>query len=93
MDFNISVIVGQLSDYNSMLKEKEDARKDEKHIFKPKIRAKENEHVRNEVDNNKLIKEKKEDTWITPKCVPIDYFCKKITTHRKRKRAETHVKC
>ena len=54
--FNIVVIVGQLSNYNSMLKVKEYARKDEEHVIKPKLRAKSNGHVRNKVNNNKLNK-------------------------------------
>ena len=51
----IAVIAGQLSDYNSILKEKECTWKDEEHIIIPKLRAKANEHVQNEVNNNKLI--------------------------------------
>ena len=52
------------------------------HIIKPRLRAISNEHAQNEVDNNKVLiesKEKKEDNWIMPKCMPIDYFCKKYS--------------
>lgn len=91
MAFDIYVIVGKLSDYNSVLKEKEDARKDEEHVVKPKLRAKENECVPNEVSNNELFKEKKEDNWIIPKNLPIDYFCKNVTTQRKITRVEIPI--
>ena len=94
--FNVAVILEQLLDYNSMSKEKEDTRKDKEHVIKPKLRAKASDHVPNEDDNNKLIKEKKENNWIMLQHVPIDYFCKKnTTTQSKRKRAEiaTDMKC
>ena len=49
-DFNIAVILVKLSDYNVMLKEQADTRKDvksaerktisEEHVLKPKMRAK-----------------------------------------------------
>ena len=52
------------------------------------MREKSNENVQNEVDNDKLItdnKEKKEDDWIAPKDMPIDYFCNKIQQRRGKK--------
>ena len=51
-DFNIVVVLGQLSDYNAMLKEQVDTRKcvqrvkrktiREEHVLNPKMRSKEN---------------------------------------------------
>ena len=82
------MIVEQLSNYYVMLKENEDARKDEGRINKPKLWAKSNEHVPNKVDNNKLIKEKKEDNQIIPKHVTIDYFCKKTQQRRLKEREQ-----
>ena len=74
-----------------MLKEQVDTRKylqraqrnmvSKEHVLKPRLRAKENEYVPNEVDNNKVIiesKQKKEDNWNVTKCMPIDYFYKNI---------------
>ena len=89
--FNITVILGKLSDYNYMLKEQVDTRKDvqsaqskmisKEHVLKPIPRAKANEHLENELDDNKVIiesKDKKEDNWIMPEHMSIDYFYKNI---------------
>ena len=70
MAFSITVILGQLSDHNTMLKEQADIRKDvqsaqrnvisEEQILKPRLREKANEHVPNTVDDNAEITERKE---------------------------------
>ena len=76
--FNIVVMLEQSSNCNNILKEQTDTRKytqstqskmiSEEHVLKPRLREKDNEHVPNVLDDNKVIaesKEKKEEIWIT----------------------------
>ena len=60
--------------------------KNEEHVVKERLRVKENDRVSNEADNSKLIKEKKEDNWITPKHTPIDYLLKNEDAVKKKER-------
>ena len=79
------MIVGQLSDCNSVLKEKEDARNDEEDIIKPKLREKENEHVPNIVDNNKLIKVKRKIIGSHQNTCQLIIFVKKHNNAEEKK--------
>ena len=67
----------------------------EENIRKPRLRAKENEHATNALDDNKVIienKEKKEDNCIVPKHMLLDYFYEKHNNVVKNKESRNSNK-
>ena len=74
--FNVAVILDQLSSFNNMLRE---MIREEK-TFDLRLSATAKEHVPNGLDNKnvnndgKAIEEKKEENFIFPKNMLIDYF-------------------